>query len=128
MLWMCSISKSFSQSIPTKVNNDLVTVSKEVAKNIAKNLILKDAYKAENVLLRSTISNLDSQLSVKDTVLIIKEKTIHLKDAIIGDKDKQKQIALDQVSKLNKKIRWQNTKLTIAGGLILGLGIFALIK
>ena len=74
---------SYSQTVIKKQinlteNDSLVCIPKTTVKKIAKDLVLLDAIKKEDTLLKSNIEILKKEVENRDSVVIVKNKIIDL--------------------------------------------------
>lgn len=117
---MFSTLSSFSQNGTTKtiLNEDSVTISKAIAQNIAKDLVLLKARTEENLLIKADNRNLQNQVILLDSFGVIQRAKINLLSGIVTIKDRIITVKDSQIARTEKKLKWANTKLTIAGGMI----------
>lgn len=122
------ISLSVSSQIDTTTriihNKDSVTISKEVAKKVVKDLILLDATIQENSLLKDNIVLYKRQISNKDSIIGAKDLQINAYQSIVSDYKKNQQLYDQRIHYLEKENKWQKFVKTSFGVLLVG-AVFA---
>lgn len=123
MLLSCS---AFSQR--DTVNKDTVKLSINTAKAVIKDLLLLDAVKQENILLKDDTSKLQSIISKQDSLISSKDKQISLHMRNENDLSSIGAAYRAAFEKEQKKVRKQKFKTTISQIALVALAIFFAVR
>lgn len=122
----------FSQPGTVTKDTTKVTISSEVARQIAKDLVRLDGCIEENKELYIKISKLEDREKQKDTKIEILGEKDKNNQIVIGEKDKQiglyQNMTTDlqnEIKTTNNQTRWWKTGTFVGGGLTILLLILA---
>lgn len=119
----------FSQTATKTVQNkDSVKISRIVATKIAEDLVLLDAVRYENLILKEDTALLQKQLLLKDATIKIREQQIDLYKSTVSDYQSKEHVYQDMLKTSNRKIKWMKFQRTGLGVLLVAAVTFFTIK